>query len=176
MFVLILEKHLILINEFFCFQCKEKMRPVKKSLIALDNPDTSLSEQEQLKKTRQCLMLIGDNINKCLGEIKDPEKVKAWRNYLWYFVSKFTEFDAKKLFKFYCKYAEKKTHHDEKKDKKEKKLIKKEPKEEEKEKDLKLDREIKKEPKEERVSGSKRPHDDDSPSTPAKKSHDGEVR
>lgn len=141
------------------------MRPVKKSLIALDNPDTSLSEQEQLKKTRQCLMLIGDNINKCLSELKDPEKVKAWRNYLWYFVSKFTEFDAKKLFKFYCKYTEKKTHHDEKKEKKKDK------------EDKKADVEIKKEPKEEKL-GNKRPHEDDkdSSSTPAKKAFDGEVR
>ncbi|XP_034241206.1 chromodomain-helicase-DNA-binding protein 1 isoform X3 [Thrips palmi] len=145
-------------------ECKEKMRPVKKSLIALDNPDTSLSEQEQLKKTRQCLMLIGDNINKCLSELKDPEKVKAWRNYLWYFVSKFTEFDAKKLFKFYCKYTEKKTHHDEKKEKKKDKDEKK------------YDVEIKKEPKEEK--GSKRSHEDDrdASSTPAKKVFDGEVR
>lgn len=112
-------------------------------------------------------MLIGDNINKCLGEIKDPEKVKAWRNYLWYFVSKFTEFDAKKLFKFYCKYTEKKTHHDEKKEKKKDKD----------EKEKKAEVEIKKEPKEEKV-GSKRPHEDDkdASSTPAKKVFDGEVR
>ncbi|KAJ1526021.1 hypothetical protein ONE63_009194 [Megalurothrips usitatus] len=147
-------------------ECKEKMRPVKKSLIALDNPDTSLSEQDQLKKTRQCLMHIGDNINKCLSELKDPEKVKEWRNYLWYFVSKFTEFDAKKLFKFYCKYAEKKTHHDEKKDKKKD------------EKEKKADKEIKKEPKEEKGSATKRPYDDDKDlvSTPAKKAYDADGR
>ncbi|XP_026286937.1 chromodomain-helicase-DNA-binding protein 1 isoform X2 [Frankliniella occidentalis] len=147
-------------------ECKEKMRPVKKSLMALDNPDTTLSEHEQLKKTRQCLMLIGDNINKCLNELKDPEKVKAWRNYLWYFVSKFTEFDAKKLFKFYCKYAEKKNHHDEKKDKKKEKD----------EKEKKVEKDIKKEPKEEKTPGSKRPHDEDSQSVPAKKTLDGEGR
>ncbi|KAK3920680.1 Chromodomain-helicase-DNA-binding protein 1 [Frankliniella fusca] len=147
-------------------ECKEKMRPVKKSLMALDNPDTSLSEHEQLKKTRQCLMHIGDNINKCLSEFKDPEKVKAWRNYLWYFVSKFTEFDAKKLFKFYCKYAEKKNHHDEKKDKKKDKD----------EKERKLEKDIKKEPKEEKISGGKRTHEEDSPSVPTKKTFDGEGR
>ena len=63
----------------FCLQCKEKMRPVKKALMALDNPDPNLSEEEQLKKTRQCLMQIGDNINRCLAEMKDPESVKSWR-------------------------------------------------------------------------------------------------
>ncbi|PSN43172.1 hypothetical protein C0J52_09898 [Blattella germanica] len=88
-------------------ECKEKMRPVKKALKALDNPDQSLTEQEQVNHTRQCLLQIGDQINKCLCEYKDPDKVKEWRSNLWYFVSKFTEFDAKKLFKLY-KHAVKK--------------------------------------------------------------------
>jgi chromodomain-helicase-DNA-binding protein 1 len=88
-------------------ECKEKMRPVKKALKALDNPDQSLTEQEQVNHTRQCLLQIGDQINRCLSEYKDPDKVKEWRSNLWYFVSKFTEFDAKKLFKLY-KHAVKK--------------------------------------------------------------------
>ncbi|PNF16997.1 Chromodomain-helicase-DNA-binding protein 1 [Cryptotermes secundus] len=88
-------------------ECKEKMRPVKKALKALDNPDQSLAEQEQVNHTRQCLLQIGDQINRCLSEYKDPDKVKEWRSNLWYFVSKFTEFDAKKLFKLY-KHAVKK--------------------------------------------------------------------
>lgn len=89
-------------------ECKEKMRPVKKALKALDNPDTSLPEQEQLNHTRQCLLQIGDQINRCLSEYKEPDKIKEWRSNLWYFVSKFTEFDAKKLFKLY-KHAVKKS-------------------------------------------------------------------
>lgn len=88
-------------------ECKEKMRPVKKALKALDNPDQTLTEQEQVNHTRQCLLQIGDQINKCLCEYKDPDKIKEWRSNLWYFVSKFTEFDAKKLFKLY-KHAVKK--------------------------------------------------------------------
>jgi len=60
-------------------QCKEKMRPVKKALKALDNPDQSLTEQEQVNHTRQCLLQIGDQINRCLAEYKDPDKVKEWR-------------------------------------------------------------------------------------------------
>ncbi|XP_076276684.1 chromodomain-helicase-DNA-binding protein 1 isoform X4 [Lasioglossum baleicum] len=88
-------------------ECKEKMRPVKKALKALDRPDQSLSEAEQVAHTRQCLVQIGNQINTCLEEYRDPEKIKEWRSNLWYFVSKFTEFDAKKLYKLY-KHATKK--------------------------------------------------------------------
>lgn len=88
-------------------ECKEKMRPVKKALKALDNPDQTLNEQEQLHNTRQYLIQIGDQINKCLAVYKDPETIKKWRSNLWYFVSKFTEYDAKKLYKLY-KHAVKK--------------------------------------------------------------------
>lgn len=83
------------------------MRPVKKALKALDKPDQSLSESDQLAHTRNCLVQIGNQINTCLQEYKDPEQVKEWRSNLWYFVSKFTEFDAKKLYKLY-KHAIKK--------------------------------------------------------------------
>ncbi|XP_046453090.1 chromodomain-helicase-DNA-binding protein 1-like isoform X2 [Daphnia pulex] len=82
-------------------ECKEKMRPVKKSLKALDNPPQSMSETEQIQHTQQCLLHIGEHIDKCLAAIPDPERNRVWRNNLWYFVSKFTEFDAKKLFKLY---------------------------------------------------------------------------
>lgn len=82
-------------------ECKEKMRPVKKALKALDNPDQSLSTEEQVSHTRACLLSIGKQIDICLTEYKDPDKVKEWKSNLWYFVSKFTEFDAKKLFKLY---------------------------------------------------------------------------
>ncbi|XP_053972660.1 chromodomain-helicase-DNA-binding protein 1 isoform X3 [Hylaeus volcanicus] len=88
-------------------ECKEKMRPVKKALKALDRPDQSLSEAEQVANTRQCLVQIGNQINTCLEEYRDPEQIKEWRSNLWYFVSKFTEFDAKKLYKLY-KHATKK--------------------------------------------------------------------
>jgi chromodomain-helicase-DNA-binding protein 1 len=55
------------------------MRPVKKALKALDNPDQSLTEQEQVNHTRLCLLQIGDQINRCLSEYKDPDKIKEWR-------------------------------------------------------------------------------------------------
>ncbi|XP_025837441.1 chromodomain-helicase-DNA-binding protein 1-like isoform X1 [Agrilus planipennis] len=87
------------------------MRPVKKALKALDNPDQSLSEAEQVNHTMLCLLQIGEQINVCLANYTDPEKLKEWRSNLWHFVSKFTEFDAKKLYKLYkkaCKKNEKK--------------------------------------------------------------------
>lgn len=82
-------------------ECKEKMRPVKKALKALDNPDQTLSAQEQINHTRACLLSIGKQIDICLTVYKEPDKIKEWKSNLWYFVSKFTEFDAKKLFKLY---------------------------------------------------------------------------
>lgn len=82
-------------------ECKEKMRPVKKALKALDRPDQTLSEADQVAHTRQCLVQIGNQINTCLSVYRDPEQIKEWRSNLWYFVSKFTEFDAKKLYKLY---------------------------------------------------------------------------
>lgn len=82
-------------------KCKEMMRPVKRALKRLDNPDEGLSEKEQVIHTRHCLLKIGDRINECMADYNDPEIIKQWRSYLWTFVSKFTEFDAKKLHKLY---------------------------------------------------------------------------
>uniref|UniRef100_UPI00358E1390 chromodomain-helicase-DNA-binding protein 2-like n=1 Tax=Myxine glutinosa TaxID=7769 RepID=UPI00358E1390 len=87
--------------------CKEKMRPVKKALKQLDKPEEGLSEHEQLLHTRHCLLHIGDHIAICLQSYTDPDQVKLWRRNLWIFVSKFTEFDARKLHKLY-KHAVKK--------------------------------------------------------------------
>lgn len=63
-------------------ECKEKMRPVKKALKALDNPDQSLSESEQVQHTRDCLLQIGEQINSCLTQYTDPEKIKEWRRFV----------------------------------------------------------------------------------------------
>jgi len=89
-------------------ECKEKMRPVKKALKALDQPDVSLSDQDQLQHTRDCLLQIGKQIDVCLSPYSEPEK-KEWRSNLWYFVSKFTELDAKRLFKIYKHALKQKT-------------------------------------------------------------------
>ncbi|KAJ3596439.1 hypothetical protein NHX12_002846 [Muraenolepis orangiensis] len=95
--------------------CKERMRPVKKALKQLDKPDEGLSDQEQLQHTRTCLLKIGDRITECLKAYNDPEHAKTWRRNLWIFVSKFTEFGARKLHKLY-KMALKKRLHEEEKD------------------------------------------------------------
>uniref|UniRef100_A0A8D3BXA4 Chromodomain helicase DNA binding protein 2 n=1 Tax=Scophthalmus maximus TaxID=52904 RepID=A0A8D3BXA4_SCOMX len=97
--------------------CKERMRPVKKALKQLDKPDEGLSDQEQLQHTRTCLLKIGDRITECLKVYSDPEHVKIWRRNLWIFVSKFTEFGARKLHKLY-KMAQKKRLHEEEEQKK----------------------------------------------------------
>ncbi|XP_075998208.1 chromodomain-helicase-DNA-binding protein 2 isoform X2 [Genypterus blacodes] len=99
--------------------CKERMRPVKKALKQLDKPDEGLSDQEQLQHTRTCLLKIGDRITECLKAYNDPEHVKTWRRNLWIFVSKFTEFGARKLHKLY-KMAQKKRSHEEEKEQKKK--------------------------------------------------------
>ncbi|XP_042268294.1 chromodomain-helicase-DNA-binding protein 2 isoform X2 [Thunnus maccoyii] len=99
--------------------CKERMRPVKKALKQLDKPDEGLSDQEQLQHTRTCLLKIGDRITECLKAYSDPEHVKTWRRNLWIFVSKFTEFGARKLHKLY-KMAQKKRSHEEEKEHKKK--------------------------------------------------------
>ena len=82
--------------------CKEKMRPVKKALKALDKPDVSLSKSEKKSHYLQHLKTIGVRIDECLQEFSsDLTKSKEWRHHLWTFVSKFTEYDAKKLYKLY---------------------------------------------------------------------------
>jgi len=82
--------------------CKERMRPVKKALKALDKPDVSLSKSEQKSHYLLHLKTIGVRIDECLQEFSsDAIKSKEWRNHLWTFVSKFTEYHAKKLYKLY---------------------------------------------------------------------------
>ncbi|XP_051513425.1 chromodomain-helicase-DNA-binding protein 2-like isoform X2 [Myxocyprinus asiaticus] len=107
--------------------CKERMRPVKKALKQLDKPDEGLSVQEQLQHTRTCLLKIGDRITECLKSYNDPEHVKNWRRNLWIFVSKFTEFGARKLHKLYKMAQKKRSQEEEKEHKKKDDPAKKKP-------------------------------------------------
>jgi len=93
-------------------QCKDKMRNVKKFLKLLDKPDPDQSTEEQVANTRKCLIKIGRHIDTVL-EGMNEDKAREWRSYLWYFVSNFTEFDAKKLFKLYRHASKKDSHTDE---------------------------------------------------------------
>ena len=121
-------------------ECKEKMRPVKKALKALDKCDPSLSEEEQIKHTTTCLLQIGDQIQTCLAEISDPAQQKLSKTNLWYFVSKFTEYDATKLYKLYKKASKQKSGKDKDKSKKHKGEKNKEKSKEKHRKENKKDR------------------------------------
>ena len=59
------------------------MRPMKKSLKQLDNPDLDLNEKEQLEHMRQCLLSIGDHITEILTTIyntnSDRAHIAQWR-------------------------------------------------------------------------------------------------
>jgi len=78
------------------------MRAERKSLQSLQTPDETLTEKEQVQNTKRCLLKIGDHIEKCLDDYNNnPEDLDTWRNNLWSFVAKFTEFGAAKLHKLY---------------------------------------------------------------------------
>lgn len=55
------------------------MRPLKKVLKQLSEPDESLDEKEQVVFIKGILLKIGDHINVCIEEYSDPEKIKFWR-------------------------------------------------------------------------------------------------
>lgn len=59
-------------------QCKEIIRPVRKSLKYLDNPLQVLSNAEQIQYNRKGLLRIGEHIDKHLVAIHDPEQVRFW--------------------------------------------------------------------------------------------------
>ncbi|GFS24820.1 chromodomain-helicase-DNA-binding protein 1, partial [Elysia marginata] len=95
-------------------ECKEKMRPLKKVLKQLSEPDDSLDEKEQVAFIRAILLKIGDHINTCIESFSDPEKIKFWRDNLWLFVSNFTTLNHNKLRKLYkgaCKKRDNDEHH-----------------------------------------------------------------
>ena len=65
-------------------QCKEKMRPVKKSLRQLGNPDQGVSDRDQLDHTRHCLLRIGTHIdNSLLDQHRtDVDAARLWRRWV----------------------------------------------------------------------------------------------
>lgn len=66
-------------------ECKEKMRPVKKALKSLDNPDPNMDEREQIEHTKKCLIQVGDRIQVCLQDYTDKEQIKEWKRLEYYF-------------------------------------------------------------------------------------------
>ncbi|XP_066973477.1 chromodomain-helicase-DNA-binding protein 1 isoform X4 [Macrobrachium rosenbergii] len=152
-------------------ECKEKMRPMKKALKTLDNPNESLTQEEQIQHTRRCLIQIGDHIERCLESMKDPDTVREWKSLLWQFVSKFTEYDAKKLHKLYKKNRKKEENKKEGDDKDEKKKNKHEHSDK-KEKDKDKQEKDRHHSHDKHHSHKRRP-EDGGPHSPSKKPYNG---
>jgi chromodomain-helicase-DNA-binding protein 1 len=55
------------------------MRPVKKALKQLGNPDPESPQEAHLEHTRRCLLKIGDHINDLLNAMTDLSEMKIWR-------------------------------------------------------------------------------------------------
>lgn len=55
------------------------MRPMKKALKTLDNPNESMNQEEQILHTRRCLVQIGDHIERCLESFQDPDSLREWK-------------------------------------------------------------------------------------------------
>lgn len=58
------------------------MRPVKKVLKALDDPEEKKNESRYVHHMQECLIEIGSHIGKCLEEYKDPDKIREWRRFI----------------------------------------------------------------------------------------------
>ncbi|CAM2104095.1 unnamed protein product [Caretta caretta] len=84
-------------------ECKEFLRPFKKSLRKLDLPK-DLPKDKKLKYTKKNLTTLGDHINMFLQHYCKSWELKHWKKMLWRFVSLFSELDAKHLRKLY-KYS-----------------------------------------------------------------------
>ncbi|XP_029467488.1 uncharacterized protein C17orf64 homolog [Rhinatrema bivittatum] len=80
--------------------CKEYLRPLKKSLRNLDLPE-ELPKEKKLKYTKKSLIRLGDHINAFLQNYCKPGEVKHWKKMMWRFVSLFSELDGKRLNKLY---------------------------------------------------------------------------
>ena len=52
---------------------------MRKSLKALDNPEQTLTAAELAQHVEQCLLHIGDHIDKCLAAMQDSELIRKWR-------------------------------------------------------------------------------------------------
>lgn len=89
--------------------CKDRMRAVKRALKAMNVDDGDDGKrkkdghhQHRKREFQHHLAVIGAHIDQCLKEHdKDQARMREWRNNLWTFVSKFSDYRAKKLYKLY---------------------------------------------------------------------------
>jgi len=66
------------------------MRPVKKVLKALDDPEEKKNELCYVNHMQKCLIEIGSHICNCLEKYKDPDKIREWRRFSITFISLIT--------------------------------------------------------------------------------------
>lgn len=61
------------------------MRPVKKVLKALDDPEMKKNESRYVNHMQECLIEIGAHIGKCLEDYKDQDKIREWRRFIFFY-------------------------------------------------------------------------------------------
>uniref|UniRef100_A0A8C5S4Y0 Chromodomain-helicase-DNA-binding protein 1-like C-terminal domain-containing protein n=1 Tax=Laticauda laticaudata TaxID=8630 RepID=A0A8C5S4Y0_LATLA len=81
-------------------QCKEYLRPFKKTLQRLNLPK-DYPKERKLICTRKTLNILGDHINMFLLYNCKSWELKHWKKMLWRFVSLFSTLDEKQLYKLY---------------------------------------------------------------------------
>ncbi|KFZ66691.1 Uncharacterized protein C17orf64, partial [Podiceps cristatus] len=80
--------------------CKELLRPFKKSLRKLHQPQ-HLPMEKKIKYMKESLTIIGDHIDLFIQQYCRASEVKHWQKMFWQFVSLFSEMDAEQLQKLY---------------------------------------------------------------------------
>ncbi|XP_060549258.1 CHD1 helical C-terminal domain containing protein 1 isoform X2 [Pantherophis guttatus] len=81
-------------------ECKEYLRPFKKTLQRLNLPK-DYPKERKLICTRKNLNILGDHINMFLLYYCKSWELKHWKKMLWRFVSLFSTLDEKQLYKLY---------------------------------------------------------------------------
>uniref|UniRef100_A0A8C2YF32 CHD1 helical C-terminal domain containing 1 n=1 Tax=Coturnix japonica TaxID=93934 RepID=A0A8C2YF32_COTJA len=81
-------------------QCKEYLRPFKRSLRKLHLPQ-QLSRKKKLKYMKESVTIIGDRINLFLQQHCRASEVRHWKKMMWRFASLFSDKDEKQLQKLY---------------------------------------------------------------------------
>ncbi|KAM3851099.1 CHD1 helical C-terminal domain containing protein 1 [Vipera latastei] len=81
-------------------KCKEYLKPFRKFLRRLNFPK-DYPKERKLICTRKNLTIVGDHINMFLQHYCKTWELKHWKKMLWRFVSLFSSYDEKQLYKLY---------------------------------------------------------------------------
>jgi len=85
--------------------CKNAMRAVKETIVALDSTNPRKSSKEQLAITRRCLVKIGNHVESLIGNLS-KEEARDWRYNYWFYVSNFSDLNAQELYQTYIAVKE----------------------------------------------------------------------